>query len=248
MTLSGNSINHLNIFITKIDKCEPFAIIRLGDGEHMILTGKHFKTQDKWSYCGGVLQNNLAESIHLLSSLQNSFIGIACPACSITTDAQKWYMDTFKIPENKITYANIFCNKNWEAFVNYFINTGKKFYYIGPGTRQTDKLKIIDRLIINELQIEKWDLEKDVFISNIKKWVDDKLTNINDTTLFIFSAGPLAKVLIPLFFKKYPNHQFVDCGSAFDLFLKGSTNRPYTRKNHQYSKLICDFEKGHSYV
>jgi len=247
MELTGNSIDHLYFFLNKLDKHYPFTIIRPNDGEFMILQGKHFGTQDHWSYNGGTLQSDLFNSINLAVSLPNSYIGIPCQSCWNNGDTQ-WYIDTFKIPKEKLTYGNIVCNKNWSIFTDYLINTKIPFYYIGPGKQNTDKLNVIDRYIIDELQIHRWDSEKEQFIKNIELWVDNKLLNVNNTTLFMFSAGPLTKILIPYLFQKYPNHQFIDCGSALDLFLKGSSNRSYVKQNDTYSNLVCDFTKDHSFV
>jgi len=119
---------------------------------------------------------------------------------------------------------------------------------VGPGTAQTNKLNVIDRYKVDELQVERWDSEKDKFMNDVEHWVDKKIKS-NESILFMFSVGPLSKILIPYLFQKYPNHQFIDCGSALDPFLKGNHSRPYLNKHHQYSKLICNFSgRCHQYM
>lgn len=237
---TGSSDNHMQFFLNKLKNEEPFAIIRPNDGEYMILKGLHFHTQDKWRFGGGTLSKDLFNSIQLASKLPDLFIGIPCYVCWNNGDTQ-WYIDTFNLTEKNLTYGNIVCNGNWWLFMDFFIKSKTPFYYIGPGTKQSDKLNIIDRCHIDELQVERWDSEKEIFMAVIETWVDKKIRS-NESILFMFSAGPLSKILIPHLFQKYPNHQFIDCGSALDPFLKGNKTRPYLDKNHPYSKLICDYE------
>lgn len=244
MELNGNSVEHLKYFMNKLDKKEPFSIIRPNDGEFMILNGKYFITQDRWKFNGGTIQKDLYNAIYLSSLTPNAYIGIPCQACWNNGDTQ-WYINTFNLTKQNLTYGNIVCNKNWKIFTDYLINTKIPLYYIGPGKEKTDKINVIDRYNIDEYQIERWDTEKTEFIANVEKWIDNKLENEKNTKLFMFSAGPLSKILVANMFLKYPQHQFIDCGSALDLYMKGYSNRPYLDQNHPYSKIICDYNKGH---
>lgn len=244
--LSGNSKKHLSFFLKKINEGDPLSVIRLGDGEYMILRGQHLETQDRWAYRGGTLTGDLHDSIKNMVALENSFIGIACRDCLDARNLKQWYVDTFGIKNNQLTYANIFCNANWREFTDYFINSKKEFYYIGPGRNKTDKLNIKDSYITDEKQVDRWDAEKDTFLKDIDRWCDEKISS-GGTKLFIFSVGPVAKILVSRLAQNHPTHQFIDCGSAFDIFLKGWTNRLYTSADHGYSRQICDLEKGHSY-
>jgi hypothetical protein len=244
--INGNSFDHLYFFIEKLEKNEPFAIIRPNDGEFMILRGQHFITQDGWKFTGGKLTDDLRESIHRAATLPNMFIGIPCPACWNNGDTQ-WYINTFGLKAGKnLTYGNIVCNFNWRYFTEYFTGSKKAFYYIGPGKNTTTALNITDKYIIDEYQVHRWDTEGQDFIRGIETWVADKITSTSESVqLFMVSAGPLTKIIIPRLFAAYPNNQFIDCGSALDLFLKGASNRKYINISDEYAQIICDFSKGH---
>ena len=241
--LKGNNVDHLRFFLNKIENNEPFTVIRPNDGEYMILQGTHFVTQDKWSFSGGNLQKDLFDYIRLAVSLPNSYVGIPCKGCW-GEDKTKWYIDTFGIGKDTLTYGNLVCNKNWKIFTSYLIDNKTPFYYIGPGKEKSDKMNVLDRYNIDEYQIHSWDTDKDDLMQKVDLWVADKLQN-KEPSLFMFSAGPLTKVLIPFLFNKYPEHQFVDAGSSLDLFLKGGTNRLYVEPWQYYTNIVCDFEKGH---
>jgi hypothetical protein len=236
MQPEGNSIQHLKFFLNKLDKKEPFSIIRPGDGEYMIIKGQPFGTQDNWKFSGGSLQNELLYSIKKAGKMPNMYVGIACHDC-VGKDIINEIKTLYEL--NNATYANIFCNKNWQFFINYLSTNKTPLYYIGPGTCTTNKLNIIDRYHVDENLIEKWDTIKQEFMSNILSWCKDK------NSIFCFSAGPISKLLIPLLTEINPTSTYLDVGSAFDIFLKETSNRGYITDNGPYSNIVCDFEKGH---
>jgi hypothetical protein len=240
----GNSITHLIFFIKKIKNNEPFALVRPGDGELMIMNGQHFGTQDKWRFDGGNLQSELRDALYKLAHGKNTYVGIACKDCQ-GDRVVNWFINTFNTPLHKFTYANIFCNKQYKLFINFLSNSHTPFHYIGPGRcTLNNELNIVDRFYIHELQIQTWDRDRNQLITELENWIRVKIENGH--TLFLFSCGPLAKIFVQIFFEKYPNCTFLDVGSALDLFTKGNTNRRYINDTNYYANIICDFEKGHS--
>jgi hypothetical protein len=113
------------------------------------------------------------------------------------------------------------------------------FHYIGPYKSNKFALSVKDVFSVDEFLVNSWDSNKGAVIQNIKNWASDK------TGIFIFSAGPITKVLIPILVEQNPNNTYLDAGSSFDLFMKGSTNRGYINPNDYYTNIICDFQSGH---
>jgi hypothetical protein len=240
--MEDNSLKHLNFFISLIDNNFPFSLIRPGDGEYMIMNNISFKTQDKWSYkINGRLTSDLINVKDLLKQ-KNLFVGLPCKDCQ-GQEVFNWFVKTWELNTNQITYANIFCNKNWDRINSYISN--KKFYYIGPGDKKNNLIK--DRFLISELLVENWDLEYEKIYIEINTWVSNILENNQENNLFLFSCGPISKILIPRLFNKYPGNTFLDFGSSLDLLTKGSSNRPYMNKNNHYSNIVCDFYRGHTF-
>jgi hypothetical protein len=243
---SGNSIEHLNTILNFITNKIPFGIIRPGDGEYFIMIGKHLTTQDNWTFNGGSLQNDLINTKDYIKNTSTLFVGIPCPACQ-GNERYIWFKNTLEIPNNQVTYANIFCNKNWYNFTNYLINNKIPLYYVGSGTGLDSPLNIKNIFNISPYLVNNWDNEKNNFVDNIDRWVSNSIiANNNKLCIFTFSAGPISKYIIPILYSKYSNCQFIDVGSAFDLFMKGHTNRGYINSNDIYSNIICDFDKGHN--
>lgn len=242
----SNSIQHLTSFLNKLDRKEPFAIIRPGDGEYLIMTNKSINTQDNWGFNGGSLQQDLLNVKDLLKDLDNMYVGIPCPDCQ-GKDMVEWYKKTWELKEKYTTYANIFCNKNWNYFINYFKSTKIPIHYIGPGTVIPPDVNIKTILSIDSQLVNNWDTQKDTFTNTIFTWIDTIIKNDNFST-FVFSAGPISKYIIPLLYKKYPNNQFLDVGSSFDLLMKGNTNRGYALNDGKYNDIVCSFYSGHTII
>lgn len=241
--LEGNSIKHLLYFLKKLHTNEAFSLIRPGDGEFAIIEGKSLTTQDKWSFNGGSLQKDLLNAIINMGKSPNGYVGLACKECC-GSDTYNYCLNKYMTNKNNLTYANIFCNRNWKTFIEYFKFTKKPIYYIGPGNNKQTELNVIDNIVIDELLVNKWDYVKDEFMKNVFNWIETKIKN-GDNAIFCFSAGPIAKILISELNIKYPLVTFLDVGSSFDIFMKGNTNRLYLNDNQFYTKIVCDFEKGH---
>jgi hypothetical protein len=251
--LQGNSIDHLSFFLRKIINNQPFSLIRPGDGEYMIVNGISFSTNDKWSYTGSqILQKDLLLSIQSCKLLPLCYVGIPCSDCikmlpTYSTKNISNIIDLYQLNADRITYANIFCNKNWKIFTDFLINTKIPIYYIGPGKENIHNLHIIDTFHVNELQIETWDIDKDSFTKNLYNWISNYINKSTVSLIFTFSIGPLSKIIIPYLCAKYSNHSFIDIGSSFDSFLKNDNSRGYLHNNYIYNKMICDFTHGHTF-
>jgi len=243
--LAGNSVNHLEFFLDKLMKKEPFSFIRPNDGEYMIVQNKHFKTQDIWAYNGGTLSTDLMAAIQNCANVDNCYVGIPCKACW-GGDMTAWCIENYKIRPGNLTYGNLVCNKNWKIFTDYMINNRVSLYYVGPGKEPSDKLNVIDRYYTDPFQIERWNSEKSTFLEGVHTWVKLHIDAAIEPLVFAFSVGPLSKILISQLCTKYPTHFFMDVGSAFDIFLKGSSNRGYIMPSGAYSEIICDFNTGHN--
>jgi hypothetical protein len=239
-TISGNSIQHLTFFLEKIKKKEPFSLLRIGDGEMNIVKDIKFYTkQDNWGYQGGLIKDDLESSFIKACILKNLYIGVPCNGCW----DNKEILEKYNIDKSKLTYANIFINRNWNKFINFLKNEKIEFYYIGPGTKESD-LNITDRFYISENQIERYDEDKSDLLSNLLSWIDQKIREKN-SNIFMFSCGPLAKIFVSNLFELYPNNIFLDVGSGLDLDTKGISNRGYLDESMFYTNVVCDFERKH---
>lgn len=245
MNSLSNSIQHLTYILNKLDKKEPFAIIRPADGEYAVMVGTHLTNCDNWTFNGGTLQDDLLHIKELKKGLTNFYIGIPCSACQ-GVDMYNSYNSILNITDNERTYANIFCNKNWKKFTDYLISKRLPLNYIGPGTNKPSEINIQNMYTISPYLVNSWDSEKQIFISNITEWVRNLVKEHPAT--FVFSAGPISKYIIPILYRQFPESQFLDVGSSLDVFMKGTTNRGYIRDNDYYSNIVCSFQNGHTII
>jgi hypothetical protein len=230
-----DSVDHLHFFLKKIETGEPFGLIRPNDGEYMILQGmENFQVQesDGWRSHGPEIRNDLHNALLKASTQDTMYIGTCCPGCN--PEICKYMSTTYRIR----TYGNIVCNRNHRILLHHLKT--KKFYYIGPGTQPCDS--VIDRLVIDPLLINNWDTEKGEFMRKSIEWVEKS----NDSKLFLISAGPLAKILIPELVERYPTKQFMDAGSALDNWCKGVITRPFMEPRTMYYNQVCSFTTGHA--
>jgi len=233
-----NSNKHLTVIQKMLDNKTPFCVIRPNDGEYLIMTHNNFSNIDDWHYDGkGILSQDLTNAIKKMISLKNAYIGIPCRDCNNTI--YNWYIEKFNIPKDKLTYGNIFCNNNWKPFVANFTEKKLPFFYIGPYRSNIFNLNISEYYETPEFLVNSWDSDRKEFVYNLVEWVKDK------KGIFLFSVGPISKILIPILFELYPELSFLDVGSALDIFLKGQSNREYIRDSSSYSSLVCDFNEGH---
>ena len=244
MALSGNSLDHLRFFLGRLARAEPFSFIRPNDGEYLIIMDARFQNTDYWTFRGGSLREDLLAAIQSCATLENCYVGIPCKACW-GQEKTTWCIENYRLQPHKLTYGNLVCNKNWRPFTSYFIDNKVPFYYIGPGQVETDKLNVIERYYTDPKQMEWWDAEKKAFVDGVEAWVTARTQSATKPLVFAFSVGPLSKILIPLLNAKNPAHFFLDVGSAFDIFLKGQSNRLYITDTGICANVVCDFEKGH---
>lgn len=238
MVLQGNSRNHLLCFKNKILSGEPFSLIRPNDGEYLVMTGNKFSNIDNWHYDGkSSLKDDLRIAICKMIGIKNGFVGIPCKDCN--QQIFDWYKATFQFQNDTLTYGNVFCNKNWEIFTNMFVEDKLPFHYVGPYKSNSHGLNVKGIFETDEFLVNTWDSKKDEFVRNIKEWAADK------SGIFIFSAGPITKIIIPILVEQNPNNTYLDAGSSFDLFMKGSSNRAYIHQNDFYANTVCDFQTGH---
>lgn len=233
--MEGSMMDHLLQIIEKINNKTPFGLIRPSDGEHTILLNESLTNCDNWSFTsGGILSQHLKEAVSTINP--NLYIGIPCNTCNkpwnCTDKIYNNFINTFKVPLEQRTYANIFGNSNWKTFIDFIKSYKEKFSLITSGDKDFAETFIIDKYLVNDWD-EKWEGETE----RLFKFIENK-----NNELILFSAGPLSKVWIPMCMKKNPNNMYVDVGGAIDILSKGTTTRLYTNEKHPFSKEFCVFK------
>jgi glycosyltransferase involved in cell wall biosynthesis len=220
-------------FLGMIRERKPFAIIRPADGEYAVLQNQTLTNVDNWTFrTGGRLSTDLRNAL-ILAQKTCAYIGIPCGDCNLAMC--KWYIDTFELNPQYTTFANIFVNNNWKAWVDFLEKEQVQFTHIGCGTNVT-KFAVQKSITIDPYLVNEWDSKADETIANILLEVQ-KVTG----AVFMFSGGPIAKILIARAWEVHPHNIYIDIGSSLDLFFKGTTNRYYTLASDGLASLVCKF-------
>lgn len=231
-------------FATLIENKTPMALVRYGDGEHLLMEGKGVSniTQaykvDGW----GAEPRLYKMSYDLLDSLQhtepNYYYAIPCQCCN--EYGKKFYLDRIKQGMDNITYANVFINGNYPLWKNFLYSMGQHIVLIaneaGIGKDLYPPLAVDNYIPVKRDCVNFWEKNRDKFKDFLTKSVQGM-----SGVLFFISAGPMAKVIIDHLWKVNPTNRYIDVGSAIDEFIYGAPTRPYMIRNNPYYYRVCTF-------
>lgn len=231
--LTGDSRNHFEIIQRKILASNPFALIRLSDGEYKVIRDETVAIIDGIVFNkGGRLSKDLGAAAKKAITDPNVIVGFLCSTCS--QDMYNWYMQNYPtLPSNR-TYANLFVNANWENWILFLARNRIRFYYVGCGDKTHELLMVKGRIPINSQLVEMWDTVAEKEINRICEEVQKTRGE-----LYLFSGGPVAKVLIMECWTRHPHNIYLDVGSSLDMFLKGVVSREYMLQGSKYSTEVC---------
>ncbi|MDR1976749.1 MAG: glycosyltransferase family 2 protein [Campylobacteraceae bacterium] len=221
-------------FWHKIESGENFVLMRNGDGERAIMTGKKVVAQEGWESPHNI--SKLGEDILKTLQISNDrvFIGISCPCC----DAAAYYWYTTRAANCKnITFANMWVNANYPKFKKKFPTLTRDAVLIANHAAKGHKignLNILKHYEVSDDCISFWDNEAYNMVDNIKKEFGDK-KNI----LYVVSAGPMSSPIITELFKYNPHNCYIDFGSSIDIYFKPNFTRPYMESGTKYAERNC---------
>ncbi len=217
----------------KITNKENFALLRYGDGERAIMTGRSVKAQEGWvspdyiSKLGSALLNTLN------IENENFIYGISCPCC----DRASYYWYSSRIKSKNITFANIFVNNNYPRFLKNFETLKRDAVVISNYRGKNSKignLNILKYYSISDDCFNFWDNQSAKLLEEIKKDFQHK-----NNLLYVISAGPMSEPLIYELYKNNPNNCYIDFGSAIDKYIHKTITRPYENPHSKYAKRNC---------
>jgi hypothetical protein len=206
-------------FIKKIEKHEPFALLRPADGEYHVLKNQTLTNIDYWTFSAGDrLCDDLNKSIKEAVK-QNAYIGIGCVDCN--KDLYDWYLNTFQLNPLFTTFANVFVNSNWKHWVEFLKQAKLEIHLFGPSNNPCF-LNVASYHHIPEKLVNSWNRDAEATLSSVLE-----VTNKSHGKIFFFSCGPIAKILISRAWAENKTNTYIDIGSSLDVFFKGYSNRFY---------------------
>jgi glycosyltransferase involved in cell wall biosynthesis len=226
--------NEFDKFWQKIENGENFALMRNGDGERAIATGRSVTAQEGWKSPEFVskLGNDLLKSFEIIDD--NIFCAISCPCCD--SSAYYWYI-TRVINKKNITFANLWVNINHTKFINKFGSLKRDAILIANYAAKGHKignLNILKHYEISDDCISFWEQDAPAMLSAIKKDFGTR-TNL----LYVVSAGPMSGPMIADLYNHNQQNCYIDFGSAIDIYYRKNFTRPYMRRGTVYAERNC---------
>ena len=206
----------------KLEDKESFSITRFGDGEMMIMNGTHLNLLHKGEF-------NFTGQEHIRLDLyrsfthdqENYFVGVACKCCVGDPKYQAMKKAT-GLPDERLTWANIFVNSNFIPFRRDVVLTFSKYKIIlvSPGDPANLPFEVDTHIPIGE---DAWTKNADVYDKMVEKLSQNK----DEHYLILLCAGPFANILCYKLFKDFPHNTIIDIGSVFNVELGIGANRGY---------------------
>jgi len=220
----------LDFLITKLKNKEPFSIARFGDGEMEIINNRKLNLLHKgeFNFDGQEdLRNDLLDSFQ--HNQDNYFVGVACRCC-VGDSKHQAMKEAARLPEERLTWANIFVNSNYNHFREraFPLFNNYKTTLISPGSPFNIKFKVDDHYKIGP---DAWINDKGVY-----PYLRSKLNKALEHNLILLCAGPFANILCKKIYKEFPNHTIIDLGSVLNIELGVGANRGYLRGAPTLSK------------
>lgn len=239
----------------------PFGFQRWGDGEHLLAEGwpiskdsQAFK-RDKWHWKGGKgkVSQDLKKS---LTAVGNYFYGLPC---------ERGYINALRYAEEHIddrlksqfrSNSLHFMGSNGYLFNNFMADIIEKklaqsvILIISQTTREfhNDFLQFAhDVYYMSDEGPIQYEENRDTIVDQIQA-----IARAHTNSLFLISAGPIAKIMVYEMWQASKCNQYVDVGSALDEYTKvkpvsrRDQVKPwpeYTCKRHKFIK-----EKGQLFI
>jgi hypothetical protein len=140
-------------------------------------------------------------------------------------EAFDWQVDLHGGDDESLTWANLWVNGNYPAFI---MNTLPIFYskdcvFVGHESADTSKLPFIKKDFRVGYNAMINDYGK---IEDIKNWIRE---NNIENHLFLFSASTFSNLAIYELFKEFPNNSYVDIGTCLTPMMNMPTERDYLK-------------------
>jgi hypothetical protein len=240
--LAGDSLRHFFRFWRRIERKQPTTIVRYGDGEEALMRGNATArsaaafVEDGWSAPAGMTRlgdDLLRTMVHTEPAY---FYGI--PGRNDVTPFE-FHLEHILAPSAQLTFANLFCNLNYRPFLERLDQLREGVVVMaskrGAG-REFGRLNVLEFVPMEHDCVQHWEsahAQEQARAAEIAQRYEQ--------SLFLVSAGPMAKVLIDKMFTANPANRYLDVGSSIDEIVQGRKTRPYMRGDSHFSTHISRF-------
>ena len=215
-------------FQQKIKSKEKFAFSKYADGELYILANQKINNGEFWfdPNTDQFYRQKLIESFTY--NEDGYYMGISCPCCIGGTQAHEFMKRTSNKTEDKLTWANLFVNSNYDFYLDSIVPLYSE-YEVYLVSNDESSLKSLPFKVSKHFKIGKnaWNSDYPLIEEMIQFISDNEIKD----SLFLFCAGPFGNILSSQLHKANKDNTYLDIGSTLNPFLLGEKgkNRDYLR-------------------
>jgi hypothetical protein len=216
-------MHDFNVLLKFMEDHTPFAFTRFNDGEAAaifgqngipISRGKEIVTQS--------MKEALTDALHC--QLPNYWKGVPCPECfPVWNDA----VNRIVRKHDHITDATLFVNRNIERSISEIPGYLSYSIVVSGCNQNWDNLSLYFPAIVGGSIYSIGTPESGAFkmLDSLFEEIESAIKQQSTSPRVFFSCGPASRILIPALYERYKNMQFIDVGSLFDPWTKGTVLR-----------------------
>ena len=225
---------------------KPMVLMRFGDGEGLLMRGQevHHETQafqiDGWSAPEGLTR--LGRDLSAALAMKGEGVHIGISDLSRWPAEMAWALERTRQPSEYITFACLFINANYAAFRQELLDLQESVVLMASElapSSQTLPFKVHETFPMPTNCAYRWERDHGTLGPAF-----ESLADRYDSTLFLISGGPLAKVAAARMWSRNPTNRYLDVGSALDEFVFGRLTRPDYVPEGRYSTF--DLRRHHA--
>ena len=220
-------------FKTLLEQKTAFAYNRFNDGEWQIISNIPRNIRGEYRFNPNIpLHQHFRAQLESALVYKDSSYYIGMPDKRITNNT--CYSDLIQLadqPTKNITSSVMFTNENFTHYLKYIYPLYSEYTSIvlvcNPRAIST-RLAFAKNIkhIVKVQPPVAWKK-----LPNLRDQLTNVIDNLNEHTLFLFSAGPVGKVLLKESYIKTKAHTYIDIGSLHDSMTGLGKTRGYLREN-----------------
>lgn len=194
--------------------CDPFCFVRFNDGEMMGIEKVGAAAARGDQIVNRSLHDKLIECIQYKN--EKYIVGGPCSVCFPK------YNTLFNVYRNMDCLATTITNKDWRPFIKFLpgaAGTREVTYVCGADQDTTVLRNDIHLNVVNVIKVPMSNAWKEY------QKTKDKLFNLKNMDIIMFSCGPMSRVLAKELFEHDNNLTCLDVGSTFDPFTRNVWHR-----------------------
>lgn len=237
---SKNYKEDIQILKSAIENREHITFSKFCDGEWAVLQNQQI--DNKEFQFDPTNEKDIKKRKKLLEAFQYNneryFIGITCVNVFGIETHRRMKMIS-GLPEERITWADIWVNSNYQYFVQDIIPLFKN-RTIALFCNKYGKIQDLPftPYMVFPVENNAWQYNWD-YIEHAKKVINEIKNQHNESLLVLFCCGPFGNILAYELTKDCPEHTYLDIGSTLNPWLKSEEfKRDYYVGNNYFSNMV----------